>query len=301
MDNLLLWIGFHLLIFALLALDLGVFHRKNHVIKMREALLWSGFWIFCALLFNLFIYFYFGREQALQFFTGFLIEKSLSVDNLFVLIAVFAYFQVPKMYQHRVLYWGLLGAMAMRIIFVLLGVALIHQIHWILYVLGAFLCFTAVRLFVQKEINFHLEENWIARLFQKHLRFSDSFSDTGIFIRQRGKIYLTRIMFMHLVVETIDLVFAIDSIPAIFAITEDPFLVYTSNIFAILGLRSLYFVLADFMEKFIYLKKGLAAILFFTGLKMIFELPIPTEWSLLIVVTILVLAVALSLARRRKA
>lgn len=301
MDNLLLWIGFHLLIFALLALDLGVFHRKNHVIKMREALLWSGIWILCALLFNVFIYFHFGSEQALQFLTGFLIEKSLSVDNLFVLIAVFAYFQVPKIYQHRVLYWGLLGAMVMRITFVLLGVALIEKFHWVLYILGAFLCFTALRLFIQKEINFRLEESWVARFFQKHLRFRDSFSDTGIFIRQRGKIYLTRIMFVHLVVETIDLVFAIDSIPAIFAITEDPFLVYTSNIFAILGLRSLYFVLADFMEKFIYLKKGLAAILFFTGLKMIFDLPIPIEWSLLIVVAILLLAVVLSLARRRKA
>jgi tellurite resistance protein TerC len=301
MDNLLLWIGFHLLIFVLLALDLGVFHKKDRVIKMREALLWSGFWILCALLFNVFIYFHFGSEQALQFFTGFLIEKSLSVDNLFVLIAVFAYFQVPKIYQHRVLYWGLLGAMVMRIAFVLLGVALIEKFHWVLYILGAFLCITAVRLFVQKNMHFHMSDSWIARFLEKHLRFSDSFSDTGVFIRQRGKIYLTRIMFVHLVVETIDLVFAVDSIPAIFAITEDPFLVYTSNIFAILGLRSLYFVLADFMGKFIYLKKGLAAILFFTGLKMLFDLPISIEWSLLIVVAILALAVVLSLARRRKA
>lgn len=298
MSNLFLWIGFHLLIFALLALDLGVFRKKDHMIKMREAALWTFFWIFAALLFNCFIYFHFGKAQALQFFTGYLIEKSLSVDNLFVLIVIFSYFQVPKIYQHKVLFWGLLGAMAMRIVFILAGVAIIQIFHWILYILGAFLCITAIRLLFQNRARFNPEKSLLVYFCRKYLRVTDDFAGGRFFIQKGGKIFLTQLFLVHLVVEATDVVFAIDSIPAIFAVTEDPFLVYTSNIFAILGLRSLYFVLAEFMGKFHYLKSGLALILFFTGAKMLFSLPIPVEWSLLIIVSILGISVLLSLLRK---
>ena len=264
-----LWIGFTVFVVAMLVLDLSVFHRKAHDVRMREALIWTGVWIGMALLFNLGVYLWFGARPGLEFLTGYLIEKALSVDNIFVFLVIFAYFRVPGALQHRVLFWGILGALVMRAIFILLGAALLHRFHWVVYIFGAFLVFTGVKLLVQGESEVHPERNPVLRLFARLVPSVSDYRGARFWVVEAGRRYATPLLTVLVVVETTDVVFAVDSIPAIFAVTRDPFIVYTSNIFAILGLRALFFVLAGTMEKFHYLKVGLGLVLAFVGLKML--------------------------------
>jgi tellurite resistance protein TerC len=280
-----LWVGFILLIGLLLAFDLGVFHRKAHVIQPGEALIWSGVWIGLALLFNLFLYFAYerhwlgldlpyaepdGQAAALAFFTGYILEKSLSVDNIFIIALVFAYFAVPPVYQHRLLYWGILAALLMRGAMILIGVALIEQFHWLLYGFGAILIVTAIRMLFAKEKR-QVHENRLVRIVRRWFPVTDDFEGQKFLVRRDGRRYLTPLALALVAVEGADLILAVDSIPAIFAVTEDPFLIFTSNVFAILGLRSLYFALAHVLERLHYLDRSLAAILALIGAKMLFK------------------------------
>ncbi|MCB0062719.1 MAG: TerC family protein [Caldilineaceae bacterium] len=302
-----LWVGFNLFVLLMLALDLGVFHRHAHVVSVREAALWSVLWVSLSLLFNVGIYFfwhnlvphsaYTNSEAALAFLTGYLIEKSLSVDNIFVFVLIFTYFSVPAIYQHRVLFWGILGALVMRATLIFLGAALLEQFHWIIYVFGAFLVYTGINMAFHEDEAVDIEENAAARLFRRFMPVTETYHGGDFFVRSAGKLLATPLLVVLIIVETTDLVFALDSIPAIFAITTDAFLVYTSNIFAILGLRSLYFLLAGVIDKFRYLKLGLAVVLTFVGVKMLVEgfIHIPTGLSLGIVGAILVTAVTASL------
>jgi tellurite resistance protein TerC len=265
-------------VLALLALDLGVFHRKAHEVTTREALTWSVVWISLALLFNMGITYWYGRERGMEFLTGFLIEKALAVDNIFVFAVVFSTFAVPPALQHRVLFWGILGALVMRAIFIAAGAALIHQFHWIMYVFGGFLVLTGIKLFLQREEEMRPEQNPLVRLFMRWVPSVSTYHGSRFFVGQDGRRYATPLLLVLVVIEITDLIFAVDSIPAIFAVTSDPFIVYTSNIFAILGLRSLYFLLAGVMSQFHYLKVGLALVLVFVGIKMslvdIYKIPI---------------------------
>lgn len=264
-----LWIGFTVFVLALLALDLGVFHRKAHTVSPREALTWSAVWIGLALLFNVGVYHWFGPERGLEFLTGFLIEKALAVDNIFVFVVLFSYFAVPSALQHKVLFWGILGALVMRAVFIFLGAALLQQFHWIMYVFGAFLVLTGIKLLKQNETDIHPERNLFFRLFMRFVPSVPAYRGDRFFVRQSGRWYATPLLVVLVSVEATDLIFAVDSIPAIFAVTSDPFIVYTSNIFAILGLRALYFLLAGVIQQFHYLKVGLAFVLAFVGVKMI--------------------------------
>ena len=302
-----LWVGFVVFILLMLALDLGVFHRKAHAVSGKEALTWSLVWISLALTFNAIIYFawdrmmpgssYTNREAALAFLAGYLIEKSLSVDNIFVFILIFSFFAVPAAYQHRVLFWGILGALLMRGTLILLGAALLEQFHWVIYVFGAFLIFTGIRMWNHQGEQVHPEKNPVVKIFRRFMPVTESFEKDKFFIRRAGRIMATPLFLILLIVETTDLVFAVDSIPAIFAVTHEAFIVYTSNVFAILGLRALYFLLADVMDKFEYLKFGLAAVLTFVGFKMIITdfYKIPIGISLGVVAGILALSVIASL------
>jgi tellurite resistance protein TerC len=285
-----LWIGFTLFVFLMLALDLGVFHRKAHVVQPREALGWTAAWISLALLFNVFVYIKFGPEKALEFLTGYLIEESLSVDNLFVFLMIFSAFGVPAKLQHRVLFWGILGALVSRALFIVLGAALMQRFHWVAYLFGGFLVFTGIKLLLQRNEEVHPERNPLLRLTRRLVRSVDYFPEEGHFtVIQNGKRYATPLLFVLIAVEATDIIFALDSIPAIFAITTDPFIVYTSNIFAILGLRALYFALAGMIEKFHYLKIGLSLILVFVGTKMLIAgvYKVPIWASLATIVTLL--------------
>ncbi len=302
-DMVWVWIGFNVFVLAMLALDLGIFHRHSHAVEMREAITWSVVWIALSLSFNLLLYFWMGSEIALQFLTGYLIEKSLSVDNIFVFVLIFSFFAVPAQYQHRVLFWGVLGALVMRGILIFAGAALINQFHWIIYLFGAFLIFTGVRMAMQRENEaMHPDRNPLVRLFRKIMPVTETYEGQRFFVRRNGVLMATPLFLVLLVIESSDLIFAVDSIPAIFAVTRDPFIVYTSNVFAILGLRSLYFVLAGVMDKFYYLKLGLAGVLTFVGVKMVlvdlFHLP---NWlSLVVIIGILTVAVVASLRRSRR-
>ena len=282
-----LWIGFTVFVLALLALDLGVFHRKAHEVSACEALSWSIVWISLALLFNAGVYQWFGPEKGLEFLTGFLIEKALAVDNIFVFVVLFSYFAVPASLQHKVLFWGILGALVMRAVFIFLGAALLQHFHWIMYVFGAFLVLTGVKLFKQTETDIHPERNVLFRLFIRFVPAIPVYQGDRFLVRQSGRWYATPLLFVLVAVEATDLVFAIDSIPAIFAVTADPFIVYTSNIFAILGLRSLYFLLAGVIHQFHYLKTGLAFVLAFVGVKMmivdIYKIPIGVSLAVIAV------------------
>ncbi|RJP78820.1 MAG: TerC family protein [Candidatus Zixiibacteriota bacterium] len=272
MDHpILLWVGFNVFVLIMLALDLGVFNRKAHVVTVREALIWTGVWIALALLFNLGILYWMGSERALEYLTGYLIEKSLSVDNIFVFLLIFSYFSVPAQYQHKVLFWGILGALVMRAIFIFTGIALIERFHWIIYVFGAFLIFTGIRIALQKEKDIHPERNPLLKLARRLFPVTPGYEGNRFFIRRGGKLMATPLILVLLMVETTDLIFAVDSIPAILAITRDPFIVYTSNVFAILGLRALYFALAGAMRLFHFLHYGLSAILVLVGVKMVLE------------------------------
>src|SRR5690348_1070557 len=268
----------------MLVLDLGVLHRRAHAVKFREALAWSIVWIALAGVFAAVVYFWHGRTPMLEFVTGYVVELSLSVDNLFVFLLIFRYFRVPSHLQHRVLFWGILGALIMRGIFILLGVSLIRRFHFIVYLFGAFLVYTGIKLFREHEKDIHPENNPVLRLFRRWMPVTPDYVGGKFFVRQPG-LYATPLLIVLLVVETTDVLFATDSVPAILAITLNAFIVYTSNVFAILGLRSLYFALAGLMEKFRYLHYGLALILTFIGVKMLISgyYPIRTEIALGIV------------------
>ena len=313
MTELWLWVGFNLFVLAMLALDLGVFHRKAHVVSIKEGLTWSAIWIGLALTFNALIFFFWNQvrpgsgytnsEAGVAFLTGYLIEKSLSIDNIFVFVLIFTYFAVPAQYQHRVLFWGIIGALLMRGAMVGVGAVLLKEFHWLLYIFGAFLVFTGIRMAFHKNEEVHADKNPLVRLLKRFMPVTGGYEGDKFFVRKAGALMATPLLVVLLMVETTDLIFAVDSIPAIFAVTQDPFLVYTSNVFALLGLRSLYFVLADVVTKFYYLKLGLSVVLTFVGVKMLLtDTPFKIEtWvSLLVVAGIIAVAVVASLLRTRR-
>ncbi|MBM4385704.1 MAG: TerC family protein [Deltaproteobacteria bacterium] len=285
-------------VLALLALDLGVFHRKAHAVTVKEAAIWSAIWVTLALAFNALVVHWFGAERGLEFLTGYLIEKALAVDNIFVFYAIFAYFAVPAVYQHRVLFWGVLGALEMRAIFIFAGAALISQFHWVMYVFGAILVITAIKLFTMPDDGIHPERNPVYKLMRRILPAVNEYHGARFTIVQQGKRYATPLLVVLLLIEWTDLVFAVDSISAIFAITSDPFIVFTSNIFAILGLRSLFFMLQGVIGKFHLLKPALAAVLLFLGGKMLLidVVKLPIAVSLGVVAALIATGVIASLA-----
>ena len=266
------WIGFILFVMLMLAIDLGIFHRKTHTVSFKESLAWTAVWIGLAMMFNTIVYFWKGPEKSIEFLTGYVIELSLSVDNLFVFILIFSYFHVPLQYQHKVLFWGILGALVMRVIFIFAGVALISKFHWIIYVFGAIIIFSGIKMLFQKDKKIEPEKNPVIRLVKKILPVTQDYHGDKFFVKiQNGVLAATPLFIVLLFVEITDLIFAVDSIPAILAITTDPFIVFTSNVFAILGLRSLYFALAGMLNLFRFLHIGLSFILIFIGLKMVFS------------------------------
>ena len=264
-----LWVGFNVFVLLMLALDLGVFHRKAHEVKFREAITWSAVWIMLSLIFNAGIWYYFGEVKAIEFLTGYIVEKSLSVDNIFVFVLIFTSFQVPLIYQHKVLFWGVLGALVMRIIFIFAGVALITKFHWIIYVFGIFLIYTGIKIARDKGTKIDIENNALVKYVRKFIPVTTDYFNARFLVKLNNKWHATPLLLVLILIEVTDLIFAVDSIPAILAITNDPFIVYTSNVFAILGLRSLYFALAGSLKYFIYLHYGLALILVFVGIKML--------------------------------
>jgi tellurite resistance protein TerC len=302
-DTIWLWVGFNLFVLAMLALDLGVFHRKAHVVAFKESIAWTVVWVALALVFNAGIWHFAGAQKALEFFTGYVIEKSLSVDNVFVFAMLFSYFAVPPLYQHKVLFWGILGALAMRAVMIALGAALIAEFSWIIYVFGAFLVLTGIKMAVKREEAIHPERNPVVRGFKRLMPVTSDYREDRFFVVEHGVRHATPLFVVLLLVEVSDLIFAVDSIPAIFAVTTDPFIVYTSNVFAILGLRSLYFALAGVMDKFHYLKIGLGVVLAFVGVKMLLvhsPYKLDTLLSLGVVVGILAVSVVASLLRPKK-
>ena len=285
----------------MLVLDLGVFHRKSHVVKFREAAIWSVVWIALAACFAVVVYFWHGRPAALEFVTGYVIELSLSVDNLFVFLLIFRYFRVPPGHQHKVLFWGILGALVMRIVFIMAGVGLMQRFHWIIYVFGALLVYSGIKLFRQEDTEIHPEKNPLLRLFRRWVPVTKDYVGNKFFVRQPG-LYATPLFIVLLVVETTDVLFAVDSIPAILSITLDAFIVYTSNVFAIMGLRSMYFALAGIMELFHYLHYGLSLVLIFVGTKMLIShyYQIPTIVALGVVAAVLLISVLASMVHPKK-
>jgi tellurite resistance protein TerC len=292
------WVAFNLFVLSMLALDLGVFNRKAHEVSVNEALWYSAFWISLALIFGVVVHFTMGSEDAVNYITGYLIEKSLSVDNLFVLLLIFSYFKIPARYQHRVLFWGIMGAIVLRMTFIVLGIALIKMFYWVIYLFGAFLVYSGVKMAFHDETEqVNLEKNPVLRLFRKVMPVTTEFEDGKFFAAKDGVKHATPLFVTLLLVETSDVIFAMDSIPAIFAITLDPFIVYTSNIFAILGLRSLYFALAGIMGMFRYLNYGLSVILASLGLKMLVSgfFHIPVAASLVFIAVTLAISVLASI------
>jgi tellurite resistance protein TerC len=295
------WILFNLFVVAMLALDLGVLNRRSHRFGFREALAWSGVWIALAAGFAVLVLFWHGRPPALQFVTGYVIELSLSVDNLFVFLVIFRYFKVPDEHQHKVLFWGIFGALVMRGAFIVAGVGLISRFHWITYAFGALLVYSGTKLLRQGETEIHPEKNPVLRLFRRALPVTKEYVGGQFFTRKNG-LYATPLLVVLLVVETSDILFAVDSIPAVLAITLNAFIVYTSNVFAILGLRSMYFALAGMMDLFHYLHYGLSVVLIFIGIKMLAShyVNIPTEWALAIVLLVLAASILASLVNPQK-
>jgi tellurite resistance protein TerC len=301
MDQAWLWVGFNLFVLAMLAVDLLVFHRTAHEVSTREAAGWTALWVALAVAFGAGVYSFMGREAGLEYFAGYLIEKALSVDNIFVFVLIFGYFRVPLQYQHRVLFWGILGALIMRGAMIGAGAYLIQQFHWVIYVFGAFLVFTGIRMATQVEHDLEPDRNPVIRLMRRLLPVSAVYHGQKFFVREdaggRSRLVATPLLVVLTLVETTDLIFAVDSIPAIFAVTQDPFIVYSSNVFAILGLRALYFLVADVIHRFHYLKLGLSAVLVFVGAKMLLAdvYPIPITVSLGVVVFVLAASVVASL------
>jgi tellurite resistance protein TerC len=301
-NKILLWGGFNLLVIVLLAIDLGIFHRKDHAISVKEGLVWSAIWIAVALVFNLLVYFWKGPEVALQFMTGYLIERALSIDNIFVFLVIFAYFKVAAQYQYRVLFWGILGALILRGFFIAVGTLLIVKFHWILLVFGIFLIITAIKLAFGKDKEMEPEKNPLLKIVRRFLPITANYEGNRFFLKRNKRLWGTPLFVVLIAVETTDLVFAMDSIPAIFAITVDPFIVYTSNVFAILGLRALYFAVAGLMQVFYYLKYALSAILAFVGVKMLIAdfYKIPSAMALIIIAAMLLTAILASILFPRK-
>ena len=298
MNQIFFWILFNLFVLAMLAVDLWIFNRPAHLVKFREALAWSLTWIALAAAFAVLVYFWRGHDAALEFTAGYLVELSLSVDNLFIFLLIFRYFLVPADFQHKVLFWGIIGALVMRGVFIVLGIGLIQKFHWIIYAFGAFLVYSGIQLFREEEVGMEPEKNPLLRLFRRWVPVTEEYEGEKFFVRRPG-LYATPLMVVLLVVETTDLLFATDSIPAVLAITLKAFIVYTSNVFAVLGLRSLYFVLAGMMELFQYLHYGLAVVLIFIGAKMLASeyFRIPTGLALAVVVGVLIISVLASLLR----
>jgi tellurite resistance protein TerC len=296
-----LWIGFNVFVLLMLVLDLGVFHRKSKVISVKDALTWTAVWIFLAFLFNVFVFYQLGEEKAFEFFTGYLIEKSLSVDNIFVIILIFSFFNVPAAYQHKVLFWGILGALVMRVCFILAGVELIHKFHWLIYIFGGFLVFTGIRILTQGDLKLNPEKNPVVKFVRRIFRVTPDFEGDKFFIKRDNILWATPLFVVVVLIEATDLIFAVDSIPAILAVSEDSFIVYTSNVFAILGLRSLYFALAGMEKYFTHLKYGLSAILIFVGVKMCIAdfYKVPIEISLAFIILTLAVAVLTSMVMQR--
>ena len=306
MDRIWLWVIFNLFVFGMLALDLGVFHRKAHVIRLREALIWSTIWTVLALIFNLYILFYWqsispgseytNKQAAIAYLTGYIIERALSIDNLFVFLVIFTYFGIPKKYEYKILFWGIIGALVFRIIFIFSGVALLHAFDWMKYVFGILLLYTAFKVLVSKDIKVDPDKNPIIRWFKKIYPVSNNMESGKFFILDAGKRMATPLFIALLVVEMTDILFAFDSVPAILAITKDPFIVYSANVFAILGLRALYFAIAGIMGLFAYLHYGLSFVLAFVGVKMMLGKEIiPIVVSLGVVLGVIALSIILSL------
>jgi tellurite resistance protein TerC len=295
-----MWLIFGVTVIIMLALDLGVLNRKAHVIKLKEALLWSIMWIAVALVFNLVVYLTKGPESATNFFTAYLLEKSLSMDNIFVFLLIFSYFKVKETYQHKVLFWGIIGAVVFRGIFILLGVVLIQKFHWIIYVFGAFLVFTGIKMALKKDEDIHPDQNPLLKLARRIFPTLKRYVDDKFFIRRRKMLIATPLFLVLLVVESMDIVFAVDSIPAVFGVTHDPFIIFSSNVFAILGLRALYFVLAGVIRLFEDLHYGLSLILVLIGVKMLISsyYKVPTAVMLIVIAIILVGSILVSLMRR---
>jgi len=296
------WGVFLLVVLVMLMIDLGVFHRKAHVPSMKEAAIWSIVWIVVALIFNAVVWVWLGHQKALEFFTGYLVEKALSADNIFVFAVLFNYFAVPPEYRHRVLFWGVLGAIVFRLTFILAGTALLKKFHWVIYIFGIIVIVSGIKLLMRKEEEIHPERNPVLRLARRFLPITPNYHGQKFFVRLDGKFMATPLTLVLLVVESTDIVFAIDSIPAIFAITRDPFIVFTSNVCAILGLRALYFVLEGMLRLFRYLDEGLAVILVFIGIKMLVSefYKIPTEVALGVVAAVLAITITLSLIAERR-
>jgi tellurite resistance protein TerC len=297
-----LWIGFIAFVLVMLALDLGVFNRKDHVVGFKEAALWSCVWVALSLVFNAGLFWYFGQEHGIEFLTGYLIEKSLSVDNIFVFIVIFSSLSVPPIYQHRVLYWGILSALVMRAAMIFAGVAMLQRFHWLIYVFGVFLIITGVRLYITRNKEEHPEQSKAMQFIRRIVPSTHEFDGHNFFTRVNGRLVATPLFMALLLIELSDVIFAVDSIPAIFAVTTDPFIVFTSNIFAILGLRSLFFILAGLVERFRYLKVGLAVVLAFVGTKMtIMDIyKIPALVSLAVILTTLGISIAVSFRASRR-
>ena len=296
------WGVFLLVVIAMLMVDLGVFHRKAHVLSMREATIWSIVWVVVALVFNAIVWVWLGHQKALEFFTGYLVEKALSADNIFVFAVLFNYFAVPPEYRHRVLFWGVLGAIVFRLTFILAGTALLKKFHWVVYIFGIIVIVSGIKLLMRKEEEIDPERNPVLRLARRFLPITPNYHGQKFFVRLNGKFMATPLTLVLLVVESTDIVFAVDSIPAIFAITRDPFIVFTSNVCAILGLRALYFLLEGMIRLFRYLDEGLAVILVFIGIKMLVSefYKIPTWVALGFVAAVLAITIALSLIAERR-
>lgn len=296
------WLIFNVFVLLMLALDLGVFHKKLHVVSVKEALIWSGVWVSLAMCFNVFIYIQFGETKAIEFFTGYIIEKALSVDNIFVFVLIFSFFSIPAIYQHKVLFWGIIGALIMRVIFIFAGVALLEKFHWTIYLFGAILIFTGIKMLYDKDKKIDPDKNPAVKLFRKFFPTTNELHGDKFFVKQNQKSLATPLFLALIMIEITDLIFAVDSIPAILAVTQDHFIVYTSNVFAILGLRSLYFALSSIIDRFKYLAVGLAVILVFVGIKMVtidfFKIPI--HFSLLIIFLIITLSIVISLIKTQK-
>ncbi len=296
------WVGFNLFVLVMLAIDLGVFNRKAHDVSLKEAAVWTSVWVALAFAFNLFLFFEIGKTRALEFTTGYLIELSLSVDNIFVFLVILKYFAVPTPVRHRVLFWGVLGALIMRAIMIFAGVLLLRQFHWLIYVFGAFLIYTGYKMLKHTEGELHPERNPVLRFVSKYMRMTKEYHGSRFFITEAGKKLATPLLAVLVMIETTDVVFALDSIPAIFAITRDPLIVYTSNIFAILGLRSMFFLLQGVMQRFVYLHIGLAIVLMFVGVKMVLAdlFHIPIGLSLGVVGLVLLVSILASLRKTAK-
>lgn len=291
------WVAFGTIIAIMLIVDLGIFHKKSHTVSIKESLVWTGIWIALSLIFNAWVYFSMGQQKGLEFLTGYIIEKSLSIDNIFVISLIFSYFKVPSQYQHRVLFWGVLGALLFRIIFVFAGVALIQKFHWMIYLFGGFLVFTGLKMLKESDKKIDIEHNPMITFVRRFFKITPQFEGQKFYIVKDGVRHFTPLFLVLIMIESTDIVFAVDSIPAILAITPDPFIVFTSNVFAILGLRSLYFAVNGIMEMFEYINYALSGILVFVGFKMLVSsyIKVPTALSVGVIFTLIIASILASI------